>query len=103
MDLEVVRTFSPWVLAGFSAGTSLIALLVNRFFATKKEVEEIRQKQELLESQVENLPDRDDWHQVQLSIEGVRGELKVLNAQLQPLQHINNLRLENDIKEKENA
>ena len=103
MDLEVIKTFTPWLLAGFSAGGSLVAWVIQRSFATQKELETIRQQQELLKSEINGLPKHHEFYELKLTIEAMRGDLKALNAALQPLQYISNLRLENDLKDKENA
>ncbi len=101
MDLEVIKALSPWILGAFSAGASLVAIAVKRSFASKAEVEALRQEQEIIKSEVRSLPDHDEFHQLQLSIEGMRGDLKAINAALKPLQYINDLRLQNDLQEKE--
>ncbi|MDA0148841.1 DUF2730 family protein [Vibrio sp. LaRot3] len=101
MDLEVIKTITPWLLGGCSVGGSLVAWAIKRSFATKQEVEHLKQEQKLIKSQVDNLPSHDEFYELKISIEAMRGDLKAINAALQPLQHINNLRLENDLKDKE--
>lgn len=103
MDLELVKTLTPWLLAAFSVGASLVMVAIKRSFATKKEVDELRQEQKLIRSEIERMPDSDEFHELRLSIEGMRGDLKVLNATLKPLEHIHNLRIENDLLGKESA
>lgn len=101
MDFEVIKTLSPWLLAGFSAGGSMVAFAVRGAFASKKEVEDLRKEQELLKAEVQGMPGHEELYELRLSIEGMRGDLKAISAALAPLQHINNLRLENDLKSKE--
>ncbi|WP_083239595.1 DUF2730 family protein [Vibrio scophthalmi] len=103
MDLEVVKVISPWLLAGFSAGGSIVAIAVRGMFASKKEVDELRRDHAALKIQVEKLPGHDDFYELKLAIEAMRGDLKAMTAALKPLQHINNLRLEHDLKEKDKA
>lgn len=103
MDLEVFKVISPWLLAGFSAGGSIVALAVRSTFASKKEVEDLRREHTSLKSEVDKLPGHNDFYELKLAIEAMRGELKAISAALAPLQHINNLRLENDLKNKESA
>ncbi|WP_064669048.1 DUF2730 family protein [Vibrio nigripulchritudo] len=99
--MELIKTLTPWVMSGMGLGGTFAIFAMKKTFAAKKDVAELQQEHELLKSTVKGLPNRDDWHQVQLTLEGVRGELKVLNAKLEPLQHISDLRLENDLKDKD--
>ncbi|PTP90103.1 MULTISPECIES: DUF2730 family protein [Vibrio] len=101
--IDAIRAFTPWVMWGIGIGGTFAAFAMKKTFAEKKEVETLRQEHEVLKSKVSGLPNHEEFYELKLSIEAMRGDLKALSAALQPLQHISNLRLENDLRDKETA
>lgn len=53
-----------------------------------------------MESQVHQLPDRDEFHRLQLDISNLRGEIKELGPSIRQVSRISDLLLENELKEK---
>ena len=76
-----------------------IALLDEKS-AAKESVTELAKEVASVAVRLEELPNKDELHQLGIDIEGLRGDLKQVGPRLDSLQHMSNLLLENELKEK---
>lgn len=76
-----------------------IALLAEKS-AAKESVTELAKEVAGVVGRLEELPNKDELHQLGIDIEGLRGDLKQVGPRLDSLQHMSNLLLENELKEK---
>ncbi|SHO58780.1 DUF2730 family protein [Vibrio quintilis] len=100
MSLEEIRTYTPWMLAGLSIIWTVVLLMINKTYATKKEVNALRSDHEQLKNKVEDLPSHDEINSLKVSIETLRGDIKEIRPQLYSLQKMSDLLIENELKEK---
>lgn len=100
MTLEEIRTYTPWALAILSLLWTVVLVVINKTFATKKEVSELQTRHERLAAQVRDLPSHQEISDLKLSIETLRGDIREVRPQLQALQKMSDLLIENELKEK---
>lgn len=82
-----------------TAGLVIIALL-SKTYAKQESVEELKREIDSLESRFNDLPTKAELHNLHLEIAGLRGELQSFGPRLERVQHLSDLLLENELKEK---
>jgi len=100
MTLEEIRTYTPWALAILGLLWAVLLYVINKTFATKKEVGELRTRHQRLESKVEDLPSHKEVAALQLNMEKLNGQIEGLRPQLQSLQRMSDLLIENELNGK---
>lgn len=98
--LELIRTFTPWMLALFSLLWLVVVFVFKKTYARKDDIDTLRRDHESLVQKVANLPDHEEVADLKLSIERLRGDIKEIRPKLDGLDRISNLLLENELKEK---
>ncbi|MCZ5371811.1 DUF2730 family protein [Escherichia coli] len=81
-------------------GINLLQLILAKTYVKREEFDLLRSRVSVMESQVHQLPDRDEFHRLQLDISNLRGEIKELGPSISQVSRISDLLLENELKEK---
>ncbi|MFV0511322.1 MAG: DUF2730 family protein [Shewanella algae] len=76
-------------------------LLLAKTYARREEMELLTREVHALEHRVDSLPTHGEMNLLKLELAETRGEIKELRAALQPVNHLAQLLLENQLKEKE--
>lgn len=78
----------------------VVMAFLSKTYAKQESVEELKREIDLLENRFNELPTKAELHTLHLEIAGLRGELQSFGPQLQRVQHLSDLLLENELKEK---
>ena len=103
-----------WIAKWWGGITTVVALLatgvmlwLSKTFARREELKEVSTAMDelttrvtSLESRVDNLPTQEQFYELGIQLEGLRGDIKALTAQLKPTNHQINLLLEQRLNEK---
>ncbi|OPX57059.1 DUF2730 family protein [Oceanospirillum multiglobuliferum] len=99
MDDIIAKYWAPiWALV--STAITLIMILLGKTYAKKEVVEEMQRKMDHLNGRMNDLPTRSELHDLHLEIANLRGDLKELSPRLDRVQHMSDLLLENELKER---
>ncbi|EEW12349.1 MULTISPECIES: DUF2730 family protein [Vibrio] len=105
--LEVIRTFTPYVLSGITLGWLIVVFVLKKTYAKQEDVDaqqaelaDLRSSYKRLDEIVRSLPSHDEISDLKLSIERLRGDIKEIRPKLEGLDRISGLLLENEIKGK---
>ena len=96
------------VITTLVAVAAMLAMLwLSKTFAHREELKEVSTAMDelttrvtSLESRVDNLPTQEQFYELGIQLEGLRGDIKALTAQLKPTNHQINLLLEQRLNEK---
>ncbi|ENA5704157.1 DUF2730 family protein [Escherichia coli] len=100
MSWEMIRANWPILWALLMTGINLLQLILAKTYVKREEFDSLRSRMSVMESQVHHLPDRDEFHRLQLDISNLRGEIKELGPSIRQVSRIRDLLLENELKEK---
>lgn len=95
----IAKYWAPLWAIMTTIGLVIMALL-SKTYAKQESVEELKREIDSLESRFNELPTKAELHNLHLEIAGLRGELQSFGPQLQRVQHLSDLLLENELKEK---
>jgi hypothetical protein len=98
-DLDIMRAATPWAMALLSLIWAGLVLVINKTFAKRSDVDDLRNDHERLKTQVSELPDKEDIAVIKIAMEEIRGQTKEINAKLGGLEHMSRLLLENELKD----
>ncbi|ELM9161247.1 TPA: DUF2730 family protein, partial [Escherichia coli] len=76
MSWEMIRANWPILWALLMTGINLLQLILAKTYVKREEFDLLRSRVSVMESQVHQLPDRDEFHRLQLDISNLRGEIK---------------------------
>lgn len=101
----MVRLYWPVLLwLGTTIVQAIMFYLSRRFAsvdsleAVRKNVAEVRTNLDELRHDIESLPTREELSRLRLEMSEMRGELKTLRAELKPVNHLAQLLLEQELK-----
>ncbi len=100
MSWEVITSNWSVIWALLMTGVNLLQLLLAKTYVRREEFDLLRSRVSVMESQVHQLPDRDEFHRLQLDISNLRGEIKELGPSIRQVSRISDLLLENELKVK---
>lgn len=100
--------FISWIVSGLvGLFATIVSLWLSKTFARREELKEVSTAMDelttrvtSLESRVDNLPTQEQFYELGIQLEGLRGDIKALTAQLKPTNHQINLLLEQRLNEK---
>ncbi|MBB7037136.1 DUF2730 family protein, partial [Escherichia coli] len=75
MSWEMIRANWPILWALLMTGINLLQLILAKTYVKREEFDLLRSRVSVMESQVHQLPDRDEFHRLQLDISNLRGEI----------------------------
>ncbi|WP_097474144.1 DUF2730 family protein, partial [Escherichia coli] len=82
MSWEMIRANWPILWALLMTGINLLQLILAKTYVKREEFDLLRSRVSVMESQVHQLPDRDEFHRLQLDISNLRGEIKELGPSI---------------------
>ncbi|GDO93283.1 DUF2730 family protein [Escherichia coli] len=100
MSWEMIRDNWPILWALLMTAINLLQLILAKTYVKREEFDSLRSRMSSVENQVHQLPDRDEFHRLQLDISNLRGEIRELGPSIRQVSRISNLLLENELKEK---
>ncbi len=100
MSWEVITSNWSVIWALLMTGVNLLQLLLAKTYVRREEFDSLRSRVSVMESQVHQLPDRDEFHRLQLDISNLRGEIRELGPSIRQVSRISDLLLENELKVK---
>lgn len=100
MDWEAIRGYWAIIWALFMSGVNVIQLLLAKTYVKREELELVRNRLQGLENSIAILPSQKDFHQLQLEMSNLRGELRELAPSIRQVSRISDLLLENELKDK---
>ena len=100
MSWEMIRANWPILWALLMTGINLLQLILAKTYVKREEFDSLRSRVSVMDSQVHQLPERDEFHRLQLDISNLRGEIKELGPSIRQVSRISDLLLENELKEK---
>lgn len=98
--MEIVVKY--WMV-GWGVLTTIVMVimaLLSKTYAKKDDLTELERKVATLDSLITDLPTKSELHELHIEIANLRGELKALSPRLERVQHMSDLLLENELKEK---
>ncbi|MGM7324732.1 DUF2730 family protein, partial [Escherichia coli] len=72
MSWEMIRANWPILWALLMTGINLLQLILAKTYVKREEFDLLRSRVSVMESQVHQLPDRDEFHRLQLDISNLR-------------------------------
>ncbi|MEW8796922.1 DUF2730 family protein [Klebsiella michiganensis] len=100
MDWEVVKGNWAIIWALFMSGVNLVQLLLAKTYVKREELDLIRIRLQAMEVSITALPSQKEFHQLQLEMSQLRGDLRELGPAIRQVKHVSDLLLENELKEK---
>lgn len=84
----------------FQIAFFILVWAMKKTYASKETVEMLDKRVDQLETEVKQLPDKDDHHALALKVNTVDGKIDGVSLQLSKLQNTTNLLLENELGDK---
>lgn len=78
----------------------LIVFIMGKSFASQKDVSQLTERVSKIETDLNALPSKEEMHELRVEMTALRGDLKAAVSQLLRMQHMSDLLLENELKEK---
>ncbi|HFO6709654.1 TPA: DUF2730 family protein [Escherichia coli] len=100
MSWEVIRANWPILWALLMTAINLLQLILAKTYVKREEFDSLRSRVSVMEGLVNQLPDRNEFHRLQLDISNLRGEIQELGPSIRQVSRISDLLLENELKEK---
>lgn len=100
MDWEVVKGNWAIIWALFMSGIQFVQLLLAKTYVKREELDLIRVRIQAIEASITAMPSQKEFHQLQLEMSNLRGELRELAPSIRQVSHLSNLLLENELKDK---
>ncbi|WP_394294638.1 DUF2730 family protein [Aeromonas rivipollensis] len=107
MEFDWIPKWWGVITTGVAILATVVMLWLSKTFARREELKEVSTAMDelttrvtSLESRVDNLPTQEQFYELGLQLEGLRGDIKALTAQLKPTNHQINLLLEQRLNEK---
>lgn len=100
MEWETLRSNWAVIWAVLMSGVTIVQLLLAKTYARREELEKVSNRLNILEHAVDDLPTRQELHNLQLEMSNLRGELRELAPSIRQVSRISDLLLENELKEK---
>lgn len=107
MELDWIPKWWGVITTGVAILATVVMLWLSKTFARREELKEVSTAMDelttrvtSLESRVDNLPTQAQFYELGIQLEGLRGDIKALTAQLKPTNHQINLLLEQRLNEK---
>ena len=97
---EFIAKYWAPIWAVISTMITLVMVLLSKTYAKKDTVIQLQGEVSEIRGQLKELPTRQELHNLHLEIANLRGDLKELSPRLDRVQHMSDLLLENEIKEK---
>ncbi|WP_417595001.1 DUF2730 family protein [Oceanospirillum sp.] len=95
----IAKYWAPlWAL--ITTGGLVIMALLSKTYAKQEAVDEQARRIDHLEGRMDDQPTRKELHDLHLEIASLRGDLKELSPRLDRVQHMSDLLLENELKER---
>ncbi|MDM5132926.1 DUF2730 domain-containing protein [Aeromonas piscicola] len=97
-----------WVVSGLvGLVATIVSLWLSKNFARSEELKEVSTSMDVLttrvtslENRVDRLPTQEQFNDLSIQLEELRGDMKALTAQLKPANHLIQLLLEQRLNEK---
>lgn len=107
MEFDWIPKWWGVITTGVAILATVVMLWLSKTFARREELKEVSTAMDelttrvtSLESRVDNLPTQEQFYVLGIQLEGLRGDIKALTAQLKPTNHQINLLLEQRLNEK---
>ena len=107
MEFDWIAKWWGVITTGVAMLATIVMLWLSKTFARREELKEVSTAMDelttrvtSLESRVDNLPTQEQFYELGIQLEGLRGDIKALTAQLKPTNHQINLLLEQRLNEK---
>lgn len=107
MEFDWIPKWWGVITTGVAILATVVMLWLSKTFARREELKEVNTAMDelttrvtSLESRVDNLPTQEQFYELGIQLEGLRGDIKALTAQLKPTNHQINLLLEQRLNEK---
>ena len=107
MEFDWIPKWWGVITTGVPILATGVMLWLSKTFARREELKEVSTAMDelttrvtSLESRVDNLPTQEQFYELGIQLEGLRGDIKALTAQLKPTNHQINLLLEQRLNEK---
>ncbi|MCV9382475.1 DUF2730 domain-containing protein [Aeromonas hydrophila] len=107
MEFDWIPKWWGVITTGVAILATVVMLWLSKTFARREELKEVSTAMDelstrvtSLESRVDNLPTQEQFYELGIQLEGLRGDIKALTAQLKPTNHQINLLLEQRLNEK---
>lgn len=107
MEFDWIPKWWGVITTGVTILATIVMLWLSKTFARREELKEVSTAMDelttrvtSLESRVDNLPTQEQFYELGIQLEGLRGDIKALTAQLKPTNHQINLLLEQRLNEK---
>lgn len=97
---EVIAKYWAPIWALLTTLGLVIMALLSKTYAKQESVEALRRELDTLETRFDELPTKAELHGLHLEIAGLRGELQSFGPRLERVQHLSDLLLENELKER---
>ncbi|EIU6819605.1 DUF2730 family protein [Vibrio alginolyticus] len=102
-SLELVRTFTPWVMSGITLGWIIVVFVLKKTYAKTEDLIAVRQEMTAMHAKVDALPGHEEVTQLRIELSDAKAEIRELRAELKPVNHLAQLLLENELKERNNG
>ena len=107
MEFDWIPKWWGVITTGVAILATVVMLWLSKTFARREELKEVSTAMDELTtrvtslgSRVDNLPTQEQFYELGIQLEGLRGDIKALTAQLKPTNHQINLLLEQRLNEK---
>ncbi|MDM5141721.1 MULTISPECIES: DUF2730 family protein [Aeromonas] len=107
MEFDWIPKWWGVITTGVAVLATVAMLWLSKTFARREELnkvsitmDELTSRVTSLENRVDNLPTQEQFYELGIQLEGLRGDIKALTAQLKPTNHQINLLLEQRLNEK---
>ncbi|EMU5308187.1 DUF2730 family protein, partial [Escherichia coli] len=82
MSWEMIRANWPILWALLMTGINLLQLILAKTYVKREEFDSLRSRVSVMEGLVNQLPDRNEFHRLQLDISNLRGEIRELGPSI---------------------
>ncbi|HGY4723298.1 TPA: DUF2730 family protein [Citrobacter amalonaticus] len=100
MTWEIIRSNWTVIWSLLTAAVIIVQLLLARTYARRDSLDRVTMRLDVLENTINHLPTREELHHLQLEISELRGEIREFTSVIKQAKHINDLLLENELKQK---
>lgn len=98
--MDTIKIWWPIVATAMNFTFMLAGWALHKTFVKTEDFSKLKDSHTALLTRVEALPSHGEMSELRLSIEELRGEIKAIAPALRGLEHISNLLLENELKER---
>ncbi len=99
--MDVIAKYWAPIWAIVTTGALVVMALLSKTYAKKETVTDLQKDLESVKGKVDELPSKDELHNLHLEIANLRGDLKAVGPQLTQVAKVSDLLLQNEFtKEK---